>query len=380
MLDFRCDSCSAKLFFENDTCLKCGKKVGFRATDLSMCTVEAAAAAGLAQCRNWLEYAACNWFAPGADGTRYCVSCSLNEVVPDLGDWQRRALWILTERAKRRLIFTVLELRLPLLGVGEREPLRFRLLADERANTGAVDPPEEEPVYIGHDNGRITLNVVEADDALREAIRKRLNEPYRTMLGHMRHEIGHYYWYLLVGGTPRVETFRALFGDEQVAYGAALQRYYETGPPAEWQLSFVSAYATMHPWEDFAETWAHYIHILDTVETASASELAIEGNRLRSPLPLDAQHRFADVLAAWAPLTVCLNQLNRSMGMRDAYPFALSDKVAEKLRFVDDICRGVASGEAVAADSGVYPAGPEQQAEAQLEKRSPAAASGSRVR
>jgi hypothetical protein len=243
-----------------------------------------------------------------------------------------------------------------------------------------VEPPEEEPVYIGHDNGRITVNVVEADDALREAIRKRLNEPYRTMLGHMRHEIGHYYWYLLVGGTPRVETFRALFGDEQVSYGAALQRYYETGPPAEWQQSFVSAYATMHPWEDFAETWAHYIHILDTVETASASELAIEGMRLRSPLPLDAGRRFADVLAAWAPLTVCLNQLNRSMGMPDAYPFALSDKVAEKLRFVDDICRGMASGESVPVIPVRDRAGPAPQAQAQLATRWPAAATGAPAR
>jgi hypothetical protein len=346
MLDFRCDSCSAKLFFENDTCLKCGKRVGFRPTDLSMSTVESAARAGFGQCRNWAEYAACNWFAPHGDGARYCVSCALNEVVPDLADAQRRALWILTERAKRRLIFTLLELRLPVLGVGDREPLRFRLLADERANTGAVDPPEEEPVYIGHDNGRITLNVVEADDALREAIRKRLNEPYRTMLGHMRHEIGHYYWYLLVDGTPTVERFRALFGDEQVDYGAALQRYYDTGPPAEWQQSFVSAYATMHPWEDFAETWAHYIHILDTIETASASALAIGGTRLQSPLPRDERRPFAEVLADWAPLTVCLNQLNRSMGVRDAYPFALSDKVAEKLGFVDALCRELVARDA----------------------------------
>jgi hypothetical protein len=349
MLDFRCDSCSAKLFFENDTCLKCGKKVGFRSTDLSMCTVESAASSGLVQCLNWTEYAACNWFTDG-NGARYCASCSLNEVVPDLADAQRRALWILTERAKRRLIFTLLELRLPLLGVADREPLRFRLLADERADTGAVDPPEENPVYTGHDNGRITLNVVEADDALREAIRKRLNEPYRTMLGHMRHEIGHYYWYLLVEGTPIVEPFRALFGDEQVDYGAAMQRYYETGPPAEWQASFVSAYSTMHPWEDFAETWAHYIHILDTIETATVSELAIEGKRLRSPLPLDEGSPFADVLADWAPLTVCLNQLNRSMGLRDAYPFAISDKVAAKLRFVDELCREVTGRVARAAD------------------------------
>jgi hypothetical protein len=362
MLHFRCDSCSAELFFENDTCLACGKKVGFRSTDLSMCTVESAAAVGLAPCRNWTEYAACNWFAPAADGGQYCASCSRNEVVPDLSDAQRRGLWILTERAKRRLIFTLLELALPLTGPGDREPLRFRLLADERADTGAVDPPDEEPIYIGHDTGRITLNVVEADDALREAIRKRLNEQYRTMLGHMRHEIGHYYWYLLVEGTPWIGRFRELFGDEQAEYGAALERYYETGPPAEWQQSFVSAYATMHPWEDFAETWAHFIHILDTLETASTSGLAIGSRSLRSPLPRDPQRPFDTVLADWAPLTVSLNQLNRSMGLRDAYPFAISDKVAEKLGFVDELCRQSAADTAPQAAAG---AGPQMRTAAQ---------------
>jgi hypothetical protein len=364
MLNFACDSCAATLFFENDTCLACGRTVGFRSDELTMCTVDGAGNAGLVPCRNWTEYAACNWFTPApaagstpaaagtatvgtaparADAGGFCVACSLNEVVPDLGDPQRRALWIDTERAKRRLIFTLLEIGLPLLGLGDKQALRFRLLADERADTGAVDPPPEEPIYIGHDNGRLTLNVIEADDVLRAAIAKRLNERYRTMLGHLRHEIGHYYWYLLVDGMPIQEPFRELFGDERAGYDAALKRYYDSSPPPDWEQTFVSPYASMHPWEDFAETWAHYIHIVDTLETASASALALGARAVASPLPLDRDRPFRAVLADWAPLTVCLNQLNRSMGMRDAYPFAITDRVAEKLAFVHDLCRRATS-------------------------------------
>ena len=346
MLTFSCDSCRATLYFENDRCLACGRKVGFRSDELTMCTTDSAASAGLQPCRNWTEYAACNWFAPArADASGYCVACALNEVVPDLTDAARRALWGDTERAKRRLIFTLLEIGLPLLGLGDKQPLRFRLLADERADTGAVDPPpEKEPIYIGHDNGRLTLNVVEADDVLREAIRKRLNEQYRTMLGHLRHEIGHYYWYLLVDGSPIRQQFRELFGDERANYVAALKHHYETGPAPDWQQTFVSAYASMHPWEDFSETWAHYIHIVDTLETASTSALALGGRPVSSPLPLDYARPFSSVLADWAPLTVCLNQLTRSMGMRDAYPFAITERVAAKLTFVHDLCRDATVG------------------------------------
>jgi hypothetical protein len=348
MLTFTCDACEAILFFENVTCLACGRTVGFRPEDLTMLTTESAEAAGLQPCRNWTEYAACNWFTPArAEGAGFCVACSLNEVVPDLAQQQRRALWIDTERAKRRLIFTLIEIGLPLLGLGDKQALSFRLLADERADTGDLEPsPEKEPIYIGHDNGRLTLNVVEADDALRAAIAKRLNERYRTMLGHLRHEIGHYYWYLLVDGMPIQEPFRELFGDERADYDAALKHYYDAGPPADWEQTFVSAYATMHPWEDFSETWAHYIHILDTLETASTAALSLAGRAMRSPLPLDAGRPFASVLADWVPLTVCLNQLNRSMGMRDAYPFAITEQVAAKLTFVHDLCARAIAGAA----------------------------------
>jgi hypothetical protein len=341
---FSCDACGNRLFFENDTCLKCGRKVGFRADDLTMATVEHAQAAGIAPCRNWSERNACNWYANRAPENGYCLACSINEVVPDLSDPQRLALWTETERAKRRLIYTLLTLRLPVGASADKPGLRFRLLADERVDTGAVEPPAEGAVLIGHEEGALTMNVVEADDAHREAMRKRLNEPYRTMLGHLRHEVGHYYWYRLVDGTERLEEFRTLFGDERADYAAALAAHYARESTEGWQESFVSVYASAHPWEDFAETWAHFIHLVDTLDTASDARINLNERAISTPLPLAADRPFAALLEDWLPLTVALNQLNRSMGMHDAYPFALTDRVVDKLAFVHRICLASATG------------------------------------
>jgi hypothetical protein len=221
--------------------------------------------------------------------------------------------------------------------------LRFRLLADERVDTGAVEPPAQGAVVIGHDEGQLTMNVVEADDAHREAMRKQLNEPYRTMLGHLRHEVGHYYWYRLIDGTELIEDFRTLFGDERADYASALAAHYGRTSTDGWQESFVSFYASAHPWEDFAETWAHYIHIVDTLETGSDARLGIAGRAVSSPLPLAPDRPLTALLDDWLPLSVALNQLNRSMGMRDAYPFALSDRVLDKLAFVHRICSSAAA-------------------------------------
>jgi hypothetical protein len=91
------------------------------------------------------------------------------------------------------------------------------------------------------------------------------------LLGHFRHEVGHYFWDRLVATDPhQLEEFRVLFGDDRQDYGEALKRHYDEGAPANWQDTYISMYATMHPWEDFAETWAHYLHIVDTLETAGA--------------------------------------------------------------------------------------------------------------
>jgi hypothetical protein len=345
MRTFSCDACGNTLFFENDTCVQCGSKVGFRADDLTMATVDCAQASGIAPCRNWAERNACNWYATGdaAQDNGYCLACSFDDEVPDLSDPQRLVLWTETERAKRRLIYTLLTLGLPLGPSNDKHGLRFRLLADERVDTGAVEPPAHGAVVIGHDAGQLTMNVVEADDAHREAMRNRLNEPYRTMLGHLRHEVGHFYWYRLVESTELIEEFRMLFGDERADYAAALAAHYEHASMDGWQESFVSSYASAHPWEDFAETWAHYIHIVDTLDAANDAQLSLAGRTVAAPLPLVAERPFAAMLGDWLPLTVALNQLNRSMGMRDAYPFALTDRVVDKLAFVHRVCLDAAA-------------------------------------
>jgi hypothetical protein len=344
MRTFVCDVCGNTLYFENDTCLKCASRVGFRADEMTMTAVQSAEAAGLQRCRNWSDWNACNWFTAGAiDFTSgYCLACGLDEVVPNLADPQRLALWTETERAKRRLIFTLLQLQLPLRPSSGKRGLSFRLLADERVDTGSVEPPTDDPVVIGHDSGRLTMNVVEADDTHREAMRKRLNEPYRTMLGHLRHESGHYYFYRLIENTPLIDEFRAVFGDERADYSAALAAHYEHASD-DWQVSFVSQYASAHPWEDFAETWAHYIHIVDTLETANDAGLRIGRREFAAPPPRGTEP-FTSTIGDWLALSVALNQLNRSMGMRDAYPFTLSDRVIEKLAFVRQICAGAAVG------------------------------------
>jgi hypothetical protein len=340
MRTFACNVCGNTLYFENDACLRCGSKVGFRADAMTMAAVDSAETAGLETCRNWSDWNACNWFTAGAiePSSGYCLACGLDEVVPNLGDPQRLALWIETERAKRRLVYTLLQLRLPLGPSADKQGLRFKLLADERVDTGAIDPPAHDAVVIGHEGGALTMNVVEADDAHREAMRKQLNEPYRTMLGHLRHESGHYYWYRLVEGTPLIDGFRALFGDERADYAGALAAHYAQAKD-DWQASFVSSYASAHPWEDFAETWAHYVHIVDTLDTANDAGLRIGSRSMAAPLSGGAE-AFTAAIGDWLALSVALNQLNRSMGMRDAYPFTLSDRVIEKLAFVRQVCEG----------------------------------------
>jgi hypothetical protein len=217
----------------------------------------------------------------------------------------------------------------------------FRFLADVNNPDGSVTK-----VLTGHDEGTITLNIDEADDAHREKVRQEMHEPYRTLLGHFRHEIGHYYWSLLIGETPLLNAFRERFGDERADYQQSLQYYYSNGAPANWQQNFISAYATSHPWEDWAETWAHFIHIQDALEIAN--DFGLVGKRIlltpsdtkdayRRPSLSQELVTFDGVIQAWTELAVALNSMNRSMGLSDLYPFVLSPTVIDKLRFVYEV-------------------------------------------
>ena len=197
----------------------------------------------------------------------------------------------------------------------------------------------------GHDNGLITINLAEADDSERERQRHQMGEPYRTLLGHFRHEIAHYYWTRLVGNSNRLQEFRDLFGDERKDYRDALQQHYANGPPPDWPTHYVTAYASSHPWEDFAETWAHYFHMVDTLETAHAFGLSVrpkvsKGSDFATKIDFDSHHAEMErLIDAWLPLTFAVNSINRSMGQPDLYPFVLAPTVIAKLTFVHDRIR-----------------------------------------
>ena len=350
--------CGYPVFFRNYLCLHCGRALGYQPDQATVLALEptdedgvwqlAGAPAGASvyrRCTNFDLPPQCNWIIAVVDGEQptLCRCCRLNRMVPDQSIAANAPLWHKVELAKRRLVSSLIAMGLPVASrVGEdpQRGLAFDLLAD-------VEPT---PVSTGHHQGIITININEADDAAREAIRSALDEPYRTLLGHVRHESGHYYWSRLLEGSHWHEPFRALFGDERQDYGAALQRHYANGPEPDWADTCVSAYASAHPWEDWAETWAHYLHMVDTLDTAMASGMHGEhANLLKDPFGEEVLYRmegesdgtsdqvdyaFLNFFNAWAGLTSVLNEFSLGMGLPDFYPFVLSQRAITKLHFV----------------------------------------------
>jgi len=335
---FACQ-CGNLVHFENDRCIACQARLAFAPEREAMVAFDAEPPSLHRLCKNKLDHEACNWLVSAADQNPFCRACRLNEVIPDLSDPEGRTAWLKIEQAKRRLVYTLLSWRLPLASKSEnaKEGIGFAFLKQA---------PGGPPVLTGHEDGLITLNIAEADDPFRESARQSLGETYRTLLGHFRHESGHYYWFRLVRNDQALlNAFRALFGDESVAYAGALKSHYIPGEHAGWENDHVSAYAAAHPWEDWAETWAHYLHMWDTMETAAAFGLSL-GPRLPAKVKdkptLSAStdlvaKSFEQLLAGWPALTLAINGLNRAMGLQDAYPFAPSEKVVIKLRFVHEL-------------------------------------------
>ena len=342
MKTFRC-ACGARIFFENSQCLTCSRELGFLPDVLALSSLEPATqgtyttAHGVyAKCANYVNNAVCNWMVrPGAG--RFCQACRLNHVIPDLSDPKNRALWAEVEKAKRRLVYGLDKLGLPIRS--KEEDATQGLAFDIKADVGASR------VLTGHEDGLITLNVAEADAPEREKVRLAMRERYRTMLGHFRHEIGHYYWDLLVRDKAELSRFRELFGDETADYAQALKRHYAPDAPVPDPDRYISSYAASHPWEDFAETFAHYLHLQDTLETAHELGFVSEPAGASRPASEDD---FDALVAEWIALTVAMNALNRSMGQPDAYPFAISKRIQDKLRFVHEI---VGDASAVHADA-----------------------------
>jgi hypothetical protein len=320
MRRFACPVCGAEVHFDSLSCLSCGTALVYaprRATHLALGGEDAGPCANRAQI-------GCNWRADSTDGAKggaLCASCALTETIPDLSVLGNAARWARIEEAKRRLVYSLVRLGLPLVsGAGNR--LLFRLLGDEMRADGSV-----RHVLTGHEDGVVTLNIAEADDAVREAMRVEMGEPYRTLLGHFRHEVGHFYYDVLVEEGRQLLAFETVFGDPGEDYAAALRRHYADGAPAGWPETHVSAYATAHPWEDFAETFAHWLHMTDGLETAVLYGLSEDVD----PYGAAPMERL---LGAWIPLSIAMNAMNRAMGQADFYPFVIAPQVAGKLAFV----------------------------------------------
>lgn len=370
MKTFRC-SCDNKqlLFFESSSCVSCQRVVGlddafnkvepYDFDEESGCYSKARRpAARYQKCDNNANYNVCNGMVnldnlvpeDGNDEV-LCFACRFNETVPDLSIVEHIPLWQKMEAAKRRALYTLKALSLPLRNLRQdpENGLSFDFTTDRDVNDHFVSKLDySESVFTGHDCGHITINLAEADDVARSQTKHAMNERYRTLLGHFRHELGHYYFdQLIVGSEKKHALSKECFGDDELDYQESLKKYYENKPADNWRDEFISEYATMHPYEDWAETWAHYMHIMDTLETAKNFSItgSITGDAADAEetdelnLPQDSkffysQTSITSVLDAWMEFSVILNSLNRSMGMNDAYPFVLSQPVRKKLSFI----------------------------------------------
>lgn len=376
MKTFHCDKCAQQVFFENTLCFNCDSMLGYQPEQRVVSSFEAAedgtwrslnkndAGRLYKQCSNYVNHQVCNWMLDADDPNELCASCQLTVVIPTLSTDKNHLFWQRLESAKRRLLYSLYSLHLTPVSKEEDEEtgLAFQFLED--------GPGDDEKVMTGHDNGLITLNIAEADPAQRERTREQMHEHYRTLLGHFRHESGHYYFDRLIADSEWIDGYRDLFGDERQDYSESLKKHYENGAPADWEQHYISTYASSHPWEDWAETWAHYLHMIDTLETAHACGLSLKPRKKEEPemvitappLKIDS---FDEIISDWFALTYVLNSLNRSVGTPDSYPFKLPTPVQEKLHFIHKV---------VLEQVGKKKARPAPKAIVTQDKKAPAAA------
>jgi hypothetical protein len=357
MKNFECSRCRNKVYFESVSCLKCGFALGFDAATLSMVAFESAApvkapgskpattpkhgrAQNLARrevryCTN-AGHGVCNWLAL-RNGPR-CLACQMNRTIPNLSEPGNLTAWRDLERAKKRLVYGLLRFGLPLAAS-----------SNVAADDGLLTFDFARNAVTGHRDGVITIDVLEADAVERERQRQRFGEPYRALLGHLRHESGHFYWKILVEGAGQLDEYRRLFGDEREDYATALARHH-AGARLDWPTQHVSAYASSHPWEDWAETWAHYLHLVDAIDTAEAegmeprtSTFSISSIFANKTIDVFREAAFPALMERWTPLALGMNSLSRSMGHDDFYPFIIPPPVVEKLAFIHRGIRTAAS-------------------------------------
>ncbi|ALJ03670.1 hypothetical protein APS56_00240 [Pseudalgibacter alginicilyticus] len=333
---FECPNCNAPVFFENTICQYCNTSLGYNSildkfeiinnntnasvNDLKLCANHA------------LEV--CNWLVDETKNDTLCIACSLNRVVPNKSNLDDFEKWQKLEVAKHRLIYQLLRLSLPVTPkLTHPDGIAFDFLSENNYNQAVT----------GHVDGVVTIILKEADSVQREQLRKQMDEPYRTLLGHFRHEIGHYYW-LLLFNESNLASYRNTFGDERIHYGDALKNHYKNGAPNNWNENFISKYASSHSWEDWAETWAHYLHLMDTLETANSLGVCFQPEKdyvkklmvKHCPNPYQTED-FRKIFNANLALSCSVNSLNRSMGLMDIYPFIVPKPVLDKLIFIHSL-------------------------------------------
>ncbi len=331
---FKCPNCASSIFFENTRCVKCNSFIGYNVlTDEFDVTSNdnLELNTNLKFCYNY-QNSVCNWLIENNDENKFCKACELNRKVPSVSDTEGFKKWKKLEVAKHRLIYQLIKLKLPLIPkIDNENGIAFDFISENNKDN----------LVTGHADGVITILLSEADSVHREQLKKQMNEMYRTLLGHFRHEIGHYYWMLLFKDSDNLNAFRNLFGDETQDYGLALKAHYKNGAPSNWNLEFISKYASSHSWEDWAETWAHYLHIMDTLETGYNLGLTLADNLGQDelnhisncPNPYETED-FKIIFDANMGLTLAVNSLNRSMGVADIYPFIVPNAVFKKLDFI----------------------------------------------
>ncbi|UVC09764.1 putative zinc-binding peptidase [Rhizobium sp. TH2] len=341
---FKCQNCGNTIHFNNDVCLACNSRIGYlhRLFDMSALaltddgdwTALADPSRPYIFCENAAE-GACNWLVPVERDDAFCLACRFNLTIPDLSIAENHDNWRKIEQAKKHLFYSLTRWQLPMPRRADdpERGLAFEFLADQADGNGVI-----EPILTGHNDGLIAINIAEADDAERERRRTMMGEPYRTLIGHFRHEVGHFYWDLLVKDRGGIGAFSEAFGDPDIDYQLALRNHYANGAPVGWQQTFISAYASSHPWEDFAETWAHCFHMVDGLETARVYGIYPGETPAGGIHPTDVDPYEAtgidQIIAAWIPLTVAINSINRSLGQPDLYPFVLTDAIVRKIDFV----------------------------------------------
>ncbi len=343
---FGCQSCHQVVFFENTVCVRCSHRLDYIPSAATITALDPEGE-GLWRalhnseryrfCANE-EFGVCNWLVEEVSQEQFCLACRHNRIVPNVHVDSNLEAWAKIEAAKHRLFYSLIRLRLPLSNRLDAPDYGLTFLFQAQLSRGPK-------IMTGHDNRLITIALEEADDAERESRRVAMHEPYRTLLGHFRHEVGHYYWDRLVrDDNKKLEAARSIFGDDRADYEESLKAYYANGAPPDWQKRCVTAYATAHPWEDFAETWAHYLHIVDTLEMVGAYGMHVDpkidgADRFEVAVDFDP-YRAPDVkqlLSTWLPLSVALNSVNRAMGQPDLYPFVLSPQTATKFGFIHSL-------------------------------------------